>query len=557
MSSSAKTAPAANPWQLSIPLPASSGSGAVDAATVLWRALAALGVREVLASPGSRSAPLIYGLQRAAGGGSSPLRAHVRIDERAAAFTALGVGKASGVPAAVFTTSGTATAHLHAAVMEAHHSRIPLILVTADRPAELREVGANQTTRQAGMYGSLTRWSVDLPAPVAGAATPAELRTMADVAARAYAAATGPVPGPVHLNLAFRDPLTPDFTAPDRAKREGAGVNAGEGALSLPVFRASAAPAPSQLPLRQRTLIVAGDSARLAPPEIAAPVLAEPSSNLRRGECAITRYLDLLPGMLEAGPAHLLFPERVIVTGHPTLSRPVVAGLLGRDDVETVILDDAPGWADPARRANLVTAALDTPATDGSFLRAWREAEAALPKPEGLPWQARLALDVWSACGAGDTLMLASSSLIRDLERYAPASEARVYAHRGLAGIDGTFGCAAGIALARGRTRVLAGDLAALHDMTSLLIGPLEQRPDLDIVVADDGGGRIFGGLEHAGAGPELLGRFFTTPHGADIAALAAATGAEVTLAERGRGVQKWLTAKEGGIRVLVAREAS
>src|SRR5699024_1373590 len=159
-----RTVPSAAPSRIAAPRP--TGSGAVDQSVALWSALAALGLREAVLAPGSRSAPLVYGL--AAEEVGARIRAHVRIDERAAAFTALGLSRHDpSRPAAVVTTSGTATAHLQAAVMEAHHSRIPLLVLTADRPAELREVGANQTTRQAGLFGSLVRFAVDLPAPTA------------------------------------------------------------------------------------------------------------------------------------------------------------------------------------------------------------------------------------------------------------------------------------------------------------------------------------------------------------------------------------------------------
>ena len=183
-----RTAPTLPP--ASVPAPRPTGSGAVDLSVALWCALAELGMREAVLAPGSRSAPLVYALAAAEVG--ERIRPHVRIDERAAAFTALGIGRHDPAhPAAVVTTSGTATAHLHAAVMEAHHSRIPLLVLTADRPAELREVGANQTTRQAGMFRSLVRLAVDLPAPTAAEATALELRTAVSTAARALAAATG------------------------------------------------------------------------------------------------------------------------------------------------------------------------------------------------------------------------------------------------------------------------------------------------------------------------------------------------------------------------------
>jgi 2-succinyl-5-enolpyruvyl-6-hydroxy-3-cyclohexene-1-carboxylate synthase len=182
---------AQDPTFASIPAPSPTGSGAVDEAVAIWRALAHLGVRHVVLSPGSRSAPLVHALQdpevRRAG-----VQAHVRIDERSAAFTALGISRADpGHPGVVVTTSGTATAHLHAAVLEAHHSRVPLLVLTADRPAELRGVGANQATHQAGLYGQALRLSADLPAPQADAATSVELRTAVNTVARALAAAVG------------------------------------------------------------------------------------------------------------------------------------------------------------------------------------------------------------------------------------------------------------------------------------------------------------------------------------------------------------------------------
>ncbi|WP_228018416.1 thiamine pyrophosphate-binding protein [Brachybacterium epidermidis] len=194
--------------------PAPTGSGAVDEAVVLWRALGLLGVRETVLAPGSRSAPLVYAL--ADGQVADMLRPHGRPDERAAGSAALGTSRHDPAPpAAVATTSGTATAHLLAAVMEAHHSRVPLIVLTADRPVELRGTGANQTTSQVGLYRDFVRFEADLPAPTATGATPVELRTIAMTAARAMAAATGTHPGPVHLNLGFRDPWCPRRPAPE------------------------------------------------------------------------------------------------------------------------------------------------------------------------------------------------------------------------------------------------------------------------------------------------------------------------------------------------------
>ena len=602
------------PAPATIPAPRPTGSGAVDQAVALWSALAELGLSEAVLAPGSRSAPLVHGL--AAPEVAGRIRAHVRIDERAAAFTALGLSRHDPArPAAVVTTSGTATAHLHAAVMEAHHSRIPLLVLTADRPAELREVGANQTTRQAGMFRSLTRLAVDLPAPAADAASPLELRTAVSTAARALAAATGEHPGPVHLNLSFRDPLVPrpgsgGRDAVDRA--EDAAASAPERIVVTRRLPAPA-PAPQPVPVDSRTVVVAGDGAGPAAAALAdahaLPLLAEPSSGALHAKGLVPRYPALLREVM-ADPEHPLRPHRAIVLGHPTLSRPVVGALLGAADVEVVVVDPHPDWPDVARRASLVvpaalgeeTAAPCTAATDSSasgtapidraarfdpsseaqerhaWIEAWRTAADASAAALPHPWQQRAALAVWEASGPGDLLVLGSSSLVRDLEQHAGPTAARVIANRGLAGIDGTTAMAGGLALARaagaasdgaagpsaagpnaaerpGRTRLLVGDLTALHDLTGLLVGPEEPRPDLDVIVVDDGGGRIFSGLEHAAAPPELLRRFFTTPHGADIAAAASALGAEARSVEVEQ-LPEALDEPAHGLRMLVVQES-
>lgn len=578
--------------------PAPTGSGAVDEAVAIWRALAALGTIHTVIAPGSRSAPLIYGL--ADEQVDRRLRAHVRIDERAAAFTALGISRHDPAhPAAVVTTSGTATAHLLAAVMEAHHSRIPLIVLTADRPAELRGVGANQTTRQAGLFGDLVRFEADLPAPTAAAATPVELRTAVSTVARAFAAATGEHPGPVHLNLGFRDPLVP---APAEARREQDETAPAE-QIVLTRRLTERAPSPQPVPVDDRTVVVAGDAAGPAAAEFASlhglPLLAEPSSGARDSEMLVPGYPALLAEVM-ADPEHPLRPARAIVFGRPTLSRPVVGALLGAGDVEVIVVDPGPDWTDAARRAHLVVPAATGEQAPGRVARtdgaapagdpgaaaptrpdraqAWREAADRVSAAAGPPvWQQRAALAVWEATGPSDTLVLGSSSLVRDLEQRAGATPGRVVANRGLAGIDGTASLAGGLALAaadplgdegrtdaaagtapargrRGRVRLLVGDLTALHDLTGLIVGPEELVPQLDMVVVDDDGGRIFSGLEHAAAPPELLRRFFTTPHGTDIAGAAAALGATSRTVPVD-GLRAALAEPSTGLRVLVVQE--
>lgn len=560
-----------------------SGSGAVDEAVALWGALTALGVRDVVLAPGSRSAPLVYALQDPSV--RDRLRAHVRIDERAAAFTALGISRADPAhPGVVVTTSGTAAAHLHAAVLEAHHAGVPLVVITADRPAELRDTGANQTTHQAGLYGDAVRFAADLPAPGSRAATPAELRTAVSTVARAVAAATGERPGPVHLNVGFRDPLTPSVE-PLTPSADGAdtltGATPDDVPLPAPTLRiAPSDPAPVTVALDPRTVVVAGDGAGPAASDFAArhalPLFAEPSSGARRGPTRIAGYPALLREVM-AEPGHPLRPAAAVVFGRPTLSRPVVSALLGAEDVDVVVVDRTGTWPDAARNARLVVPAIvgdegalrdghqhdgDTP--DAPFLAAWLTAARSRPAVAA-SWQARAAQDVWDATGEDDVFVLGSSSLVRDLEASAGEARGTVVANRGLAGIDGMISTATGYALAAGRrtrpedarpaarVRLLLGDLTAVHDLTGLVLGPGEPSPELDVVVVDDGGGRIFSGLEHAAADPDVLRRFFTTPHGIDLVAVARGLGVDA-MAVRPEELAPRLAERPGGRRVLVVR---
>ena len=276
----------------------------------------------------------------------------MRIDERTAGFLALGLAKASGTPAVVVTTSGTAVANLHPAVLEASHAGVPLVVLSADRPHELRGTGANQTTDQVKLFGSAVRLFAEIPAPERRAGQAAAWRA---VAARAVAAARGTLtrdPGPVQVNVAFREPLVPD---------DGAGPRDGEPwpePLDGPVTVVTA-PAPGEpevLPQGPATVVVAGDGAGPAARSLAEragwPLLAEPSSGARGGANAVGPYRLLLDH-----PRLGARIERVVVFGRPTLSRPVTA-LLGRDGVEVVVVPPRPVWPDAAGHAARVVPAV-------------------------------------------------------------------------------------------------------------------------------------------------------------------------------------------------------
>jgi 2-succinyl-5-enolpyruvyl-6-hydroxy-3-cyclohexene-1-carboxylate synthase len=495
------------------------------------------GVRDAVLAPGSRSAPMALALAAAERAGR--LRLHVRIDERTAAFLALGLAKASGRPVPVLTTSGTAAAHLHAAVLEASASGVPLIALTADRPPELRGTGANQTVEQVGLFGGAVRWAADAGVPEAGREAQ-QNRYWRSLAARALLAARGALsadPGPVHLNLPVRDPLLPEDDDPGGLP--GAWAGRPDGA---PWTAALSAPGPApRVAEAPRTLVVAGD----APPalgraaaEVAErcgwPVLAEPSSGAWGGANAV-RGGALLLGVESWLAAHR--PERVLVVGRPTLSRPVSA-LLADPQVRVDTVAATPRWADAGRGSASVSLAMAAEASGAlaeRWLSAWREAgalvggavDAVLDRTEGLG-AARLARDLVAALPARALLVLGSSTPVRDVDRLAvPRRDLDVLANRGVAGIDGTVSTAFGAALVHGGPAfALLGDLTLLHDLQGLLAGDGEARPELTLVVPDNDGGGIFAQLEpgeerHA----EDYRRVFGTPHGQDLVAVAEALG--------------------------------
>jgi len=492
---------------------------ATACARVIIEELISRGVRDVVLAPGARSAPLAYECFEADRIGL--LRLHVRVDERTAGFLGLGLAKGYGAPVAVLTTSGTATANLHPAVLEAWHAHVPLIVITASRPRSVINTGANQSTDQDQLFGRHVRGfaalSDELP----------DHRTWRFELARIVTAATGSrtrMPGPVQLNVEFSEPLTPAESAWPPPAPE------------LVITSSDALAEPVTLSEGLQTVIVAGDCppdmgagiADLAA-EAAVPLFAEPSSNARRGEAALSTYRLLLSSTLAEEI------ERVVVLGRPTLSRPVTQ-LLSRDDIELVVVSAYADWIDPGRAAYLVTDTVRLPEPrDRGWFEAWRagnkvvrERLDALLGAQPYFTGPALAAAVWSALDADDALFAGSSSPIRDLD-LAPINFAapRVYANRGLSGIDGSVSSAAGIALALDRpTHALLGDLTVLHDATGLVIGREEPRPNLRLVVANDDGGSIFATLEqglpaHMGA----FERLFGTPQGLQFQALAAAAG--------------------------------
>jgi 2-succinyl-5-enolpyruvyl-6-hydroxy-3-cyclohexene-1-carboxylate synthase len=514
------------------------------------------GISDACTSPGSRSTPIVLSLARTPG-----LRAWSHIDERVAGFFALGLAKQTGRPVAVTCTSGTAAAELAPAVIEAAHARVPLIVLTADRPPELRDVGAGQTIDQLKLYGDAVKWFVEVGTHEA---SPERVRWMRALACRAVWTALNGRPGPVHLNLPLREPLVLD--APLPAADPCPGRPDGRPWVTHPIV-----PAPTELPRvplasSPRAVVVAGRDERdpglgqaIAAFAAAAryPLLADPLSGARRGSAAIAHYDALLRDERLAAE---LQPELVLRIGDLPTSKPLRAWLAGLE-AEQVTLDAEGAWHDPAGvvgariaanpRATL--AALTPEHRDGgepAWLERWREADraaaealAATIAPDGRDpadgGVARRALNeplvaatLVAALPAEATLFTAASMPIRDLETFAAARDdaPRILSNRGANGIDGTVAAALGAAAAGDGPVVLhVGDVALAYDLTALL-SARRLRVAVTMVLVNNDGGGIFDFLPVAREGADFE-QHVATPHGLDFAQAAALFGARHVLA--------------------------
>lgn len=528
------------------------------------------GVTEAVVSPGSRSAPLALALA-----GDRRIRVHIHLDERSAAFVALGLGRATGRPAVVLCTSGSAAANFHPAVVEAFHGGVPMLVVTADRPPEVRGTGAAQTIDQVDLYGTAVRWSVDVAPPEDRADAADAWRTLA---ADALRRACGPVAGPVHLNLGFREPLVPSgaplVDAPGRA----------DGAPWVGSTPPEPPPGDAVVDLlaaacrrHARGIIVAGWGAEAEPAtvtELAArldwPVLADPISNLRRGARAVATYDALLRDPTFAAAMR---PEFVLRLG--ALPSGKVLGQWLAEVPEVVALDRCARWIDPARTNTQVLVVATDPtlralverladlSPDPGWGAAWRDADdrARVAIDTHLdaidvPTDPRVARDTVAAVPAGGTLLVASSMPVRDVETFSAArDDIEFVANRGTNGIDGFTSTAVGYALGSpGPTVALVGDLCFLHDANGLL-GATERGIDLTLVVVDNRGGGIFSFLPQAES-PEHFETLFGTPQPVDPAALAALHGLTVleVVASEAIGPAVRAAIDAGGVRVVVVR---
>lgn len=602
---------------------APSGPALENPATLLARAVVAAlveaGVKRVVISPGSRNAPLTYALADAAQAGYLQLR--VVVDERSAAFVALGASRSDWLheglarPAVAVMTSGSAVANAHPAVVEADAAGVPLIILSADRPHALVNTGASQTTVQTGIFGAATRYQADLGDTNASGAVANQVR-------RAVAAASGRLsldPGPVHLNVRLAPPLAPaaPWQVPHlepkthwlRARKpleeQLNGVTVSQVGCRLGLDPA------------RRGVIVVGDNDDAELAHFAAslahawgwPLLAEPTSLVRTDANAVAAYSALLAGgdgSVGGDGAQLSQEiEQLLVVGHPTLTRPIGA-LLAREDIYQVVLTNRARWSDVSGQAAYVTtleqalsslnipgggagagagadadaggdasASADAGAGAGVgknapsplWLQRWLQAGQQQLNATSVTKAAQMALTTWQATSQYEshsqstaihsdglessvTLMAASSMTIRYLDARLPAGKqlkkmpGPVVANRGLAGIDGTISTAVGLAWASGQpVRVIIGDLAAAHDLTGLVKAVTETEVDLQVIVLDDHGGKIFSGLEYGASElSNYFPRFFTTAQQVDFAQAAAAFGARVSVIDDVDGLQSLLS---------------
>ena len=596
---------------------APSGPALENPATLLARAVVAslveAGVKRVVISPGSRNAPLTYALADAAQAGYLQLR--VVVDERSAAFVALGASRSDWLheglarPAVAVMTSGSAVANAHPAVVEADAAGVPLIILSADRPHALVNTGASQTTVQTGIFGAATRYQADLGDTNASGAVANQVR-------RAVAAASGRLsldPGPVHLNVRLAPPLAPaaPWQVPHlepkthwlRARKpleeQLNGVTVSQVGCRLGLEPA------------RRGVIVVGDNDDAELAHFAAslahawgwPLLAEPTSLVRTNANAVAAYSALLAGgdgSVGGDGAQLSQEiEQLLVVGPPTLTRPIGA-LLAREDIYQVVLTNRARWSDVSGQAAYVTtleqalSSLNTPdvsagvgvggeasASAGAgagagvgknapsplWLQRWLQAGQQQLNATSVTKAAQMALTTWQATSQYEshsqstaihsdglessvTLMAASSMTIRYLDARLPAGKqlkkmpGPVVANRGLAGIDGTISTAVGLAWASGQpVRVIIGDLAAAHDLTGLVKAVTENEVDLQVIVLDDHGGKIFSGLEYGASElSNYFPRFFTTAQQVDFAPAAAAFGAHVSVIDDVDGLQSLLS---------------
>jgi 2-succinyl-5-enolpyruvyl-6-hydroxy-3-cyclohexene-1-carboxylate synthase len=550
-------------------------------ATVMVDEFLRCGVTDAVLAPGSRSTPLAMALAAAEARGEVTL--HVRLDERSAGYLAVGIAKVTGIPPIVVTTSGTAAVNLHPAIVEADLSQVPIIAVTADRPPQLRGVGANQTIRQPAVYGGDVRLAVDMATAVEELG---QVRYWRSTVARMVAASTDAVrPGPVHLNVPFAEPLVPDGDdswpedldgRPDgRPWTADARLVAG---MSTPLDDVLDALLDDEV-VPARGVVVLGDHDDTDSIELADdladalgwPVIAEPSGNGAGCATAISHGPLLLA---DASFAEAHVPDVVLTVGRVGLNRSILR-MIGRAGLH-VAVDSHPEWSDPTRTADVVVASVPLPPEeaeiDEEWLESWQRAdvlaaaavETALFSADDALTGMHVARITANAVPDGGLLFVGASWPVRHVGSFAAntVQEAVILGNRGTSGIDGCVSSAWGAAGALQRNGgagalALVGDQTFLYDSNALLAPAEEERPDLVIVVSDNDGGGIFSSLEQGGPAHEAsFERVFGNPLGIDIVALTTAYGIPAVAVSTSADLVAAIddAVGTGGVRVVVAR---
>ena len=498
------------------------------------------GLTDAVVCPGSRSTPLTLALAA-----DERVRTQVHHDERSGSFLALGLAATSGRPVLVVTTSGTAVVQLHAAAVEADLAGVPLILCTADRPPELRDVAAPQTVDQTHLFGRSLRYFTD-----PGVADPSQSGTWRSLGARVWAEATAEWPGPVQLNLPFREPLVGDAGALPPGRGTGPWHTRLRAVRSAPVLDTALTSA--------RGIVIAGrgtadpDALAAFADRVGWPVLADPASG-----CAAAGRIDAFDAIVRTGFADRARPEVVIRSGGMPASK-VLGQWLDRVGPEEIVIAPAGWWPDPSHRAAVMIDTVPALADDhepvAEWLQAWQAAAVAAAEaidetlagePLSEPGVAR---HLTRTLPPGSVLVASSSMPVRDVEWFGVARrDVRIVANRGANGIDGVVSTAVGAASTGAKTTLLIGDVAFLHDSNGLL-GLADRGVDLTVVVLDNDGGGIFSFLPQRTSVPiDRFERFFGTPHGLDLVALARAYGVEATTVDTIAALD-W----KPGVRVLV-----
>jgi 2-succinyl-5-enolpyruvyl-6-hydroxy-3-cyclohexene-1-carboxylate synthase len=496
-------------------------------ARVIVRQIIEAGITDVVISPGSRNAPLSFAFFAASQKGL--IKLHTRIDERTAAFFALGLAKASGRAVPIVCTSGTAVANYHPAVLEAHHTNTPLLVLTADRPARLRKTGANQTTEQARIFGKSVRYFAD----ISGAVFPMELPL--------YSLASGPV----HLNIQFEEPLAADSDSTWLDEIKIAPRN----------IKSTKAPSSLKVKSERAVLVVGHDRGGFTTEEVdtfaaqlGLPVISEDPLSLKNSIAHASLFLTSTSITKE------LTPKTAIVIGRTTLSRSINNFVASAN--KQIVIDSRIATVDTDRNADkrfTQIPTLESNEADIEWLERWQKFSDRTGKEleKITQWsEPVLARTIATNIKNGTTLFVSSSRPIRDIEAFASArSGIETFANRGLAGIDGNISTALGIATARTSTVAVLGDLSFLHDLTGLIH---TEKPNLLLIVVDNNGGGIFSTLAHRGS--DGFESIFGTPHNLDLAAVATALNVKTQTVSSVEQLTKELSQPIEGLRIVIAQ---